>query len=467
MLVAAFTNLLAGFATDNLNRKYVSVFALIVMSAATAAMGFAQTYWHVLVARIMQAAGQAFAPPLAYSMIADLFGKDQRASASGVYASGVYVGYGASSLSLLLIAREGWRFTSYTAGITGAVLVVALATFVSEPLREAYRAKKTTNVVTTKADGSLNNDIQSPLLTSESSDAVDGPASPNDVTTDLPASDSAAKVGDITVVTERPSIWRSMALAMQPTDMRVMIVASAFRMAGGIVMGSFLPAYFKQHFPSQRDQFAIINSIVVATAGTMSSLFGGRLADLLMRRASEKLREEARTSLLTTSVNGDESASAEANRNVEEVEAKIKGLQDLSPFALCSALSCILSVPFFVGVFFIPNLYAAMAMLFLAYLLSECWYAPTFCIIHNYTAVPAHVKGVATSIMMAGTSIIACGAPVLVGAIDDKYNSVQWEMVGGVLVPNFIGGLLFLIVYAAQKRFAKQRASNIVLSGYQ
>ncbi|MDH4580735.1 MFS transporter [Pseudomonas sp. BN415] len=83
-----------GRAADSRSRRGIIAIGILVWSAATAFCGLAKNYWHFLIGRIGVGAGEAALNPAAYSLIADSFPDDRRATAMSVYAMGVYLGSG-------------------------------------------------------------------------------------------------------------------------------------------------------------------------------------------------------------------------------------------------------------------------------------------------------------------------------------------------------------------------------------
>ena len=67
---------------------------LALWSSMTALSGFAQNFGMLAAARIGVGIGEASASPAAYSMIADYFPKERRATALSIYSSGLYIGGG-------------------------------------------------------------------------------------------------------------------------------------------------------------------------------------------------------------------------------------------------------------------------------------------------------------------------------------------------------------------------------------
>ena len=121
---------------DRGNRRNIIALALTVWSGMTAISGFAQNYWHLLLARIGVGVGEAGGTPPATSIIADLYPPQQRAQALGVYTTGIgfgiMIGY---ILAAYVNQQYGWRVAFFVAGVPGLVLALLVRFTVKEPLR--------------------------------------------------------------------------------------------------------------------------------------------------------------------------------------------------------------------------------------------------------------------------------------------------------------------------------------------
>src|SRR5262249_20867120 len=127
--------LLAGALADRFSRRWIIFAGVSVWSLATAACGMAQSYWHLLVARVGVGGGEAVLNPCATSMITDLFPRERLTSAMAVYAIGATVGSGCAYLLggviVDLVSRSdhfalpwigevrSWQAVFYLVGIPG------------------------------------------------------------------------------------------------------------------------------------------------------------------------------------------------------------------------------------------------------------------------------------------------------------------------------------------------------------
>jgi MFS family permease len=75
--------------------------------------------------------------PIAFSLISDYFHPDHRGRANGVFALGIYLGNGLSSLTLTLIENIGWRNGYIVVAICCGIFSITIF-FLKEPKRGSY-----------------------------------------------------------------------------------------------------------------------------------------------------------------------------------------------------------------------------------------------------------------------------------------------------------------------------------------
>jgi len=122
---------------DKSNRKNIIAASLVVWSAMTAACGFVQNFYHLLLARIGVGVGEAGCSPPAHAMISDYFSPKKRATALSIYSTGIYIGilFG-FSLGGWLDSVYGWRIAFLAIGLPGVVFALIFFLSVKEPKRE-------------------------------------------------------------------------------------------------------------------------------------------------------------------------------------------------------------------------------------------------------------------------------------------------------------------------------------------
>jgi MFS family permease len=121
---------------DRGNRRSIIALGLAIWSGMTVASGLARSFVQLAVARIGVGIGEAAGSPPAHSLISDYFPLNKRATALGVYASGVYVG---SAIAYIgggyLAAHFDWRVAFYALGAPGLLFALVVRFTVREPPR--------------------------------------------------------------------------------------------------------------------------------------------------------------------------------------------------------------------------------------------------------------------------------------------------------------------------------------------
>lgn len=121
---------------DRTNRKNLISYALGTWSLMTAVCGLAQNFAQLAIARIGVGIGEAGCSPPAHSLISDMFRRDERATALGIYGLGVPFG---TLFGLMIggyLSQEfGWRSALFIVGAPGILLAVIVRFTVKEPRR--------------------------------------------------------------------------------------------------------------------------------------------------------------------------------------------------------------------------------------------------------------------------------------------------------------------------------------------
>lgn len=120
-------------------RATIIAVVLALWSAMTAVCGLAANYGQMLAARVGVSIGEAGGAPASQSMIADYFGRDERATAYGVYGLGTPIGSLLAAFGGgLLVQTFGWRATFIVFGVAGILFALVFALTVREPTRSAH-----------------------------------------------------------------------------------------------------------------------------------------------------------------------------------------------------------------------------------------------------------------------------------------------------------------------------------------
>jgi MFS family permease len=84
---------------------------------------------------------EAFCGPPAYSLIVDYFPPEVRTTANAVYAFGIYVGTGLSSINIIMISRLGWRWAYAITGMIGIAIGLLVLLIVKDPIRGRFEPR--------------------------------------------------------------------------------------------------------------------------------------------------------------------------------------------------------------------------------------------------------------------------------------------------------------------------------------
>ena len=127
---------------DRYNRVNILSIALATWSGFTALTGLATNFVQIGLARMGVGIGEAGGSPPSHSIISDMYPKEERASALGVYAMGIPIGIMAAYfVTAALIGASSddvnWREIFIFLGITGILLAVVVKLTIREPIRGA------------------------------------------------------------------------------------------------------------------------------------------------------------------------------------------------------------------------------------------------------------------------------------------------------------------------------------------
>ena len=121
---------------DRLNRRNIVALAFAFWSAMTLLCGMASSVATLTLARIGVGIGESAGTPASQSMVADLFSKNERPRALGIYAIGTYLGiFLGYFIGGHINQHYGWRMAFFSAGLPGIALAAVLWFTVTEPRR--------------------------------------------------------------------------------------------------------------------------------------------------------------------------------------------------------------------------------------------------------------------------------------------------------------------------------------------
>ena len=135
---------------DRYNRVNILSIALATWSGFTALTGLANNFIQIGLARMGVGIGEAGGSPPSHSIISDLFPKEERASALGVYSMGIPIGIMAAYFVTASLMGSGddvdWRRIFIVLGLTGIGLAVIVKLVLKEPVRGAMELNHDTEI---------------------------------------------------------------------------------------------------------------------------------------------------------------------------------------------------------------------------------------------------------------------------------------------------------------------------------
>lgn len=151
-----------GALADHHDRRKLIFIGVTCWSLASAACGFAQNFWHLLIARVGLGAGESSLNPCGTSMIGDLFPRDKLTSAMAVYAVGATLGSGTAlvlggllihwvtGLGRIVLPVVGyiapWQAVFFIVGLPGLLLAFLVFSFPEPVRRDRVSLKETAKV---------------------------------------------------------------------------------------------------------------------------------------------------------------------------------------------------------------------------------------------------------------------------------------------------------------------------------
>lgn len=247
----AIASLGAGFAADRFNRKTLTVLSAASWSVAVVGTALAQSYAVVVACRIAMGLACAFSTPTAYTLIRDNVPPGKVATASSFYGTGVALGSGLASLTILLDNAVGWRGALDAIAITGfasvALSLVLLPNDADDADEKDESSQSATRTPTTTMDKTSN-------------DQEEGFASILSDVQEAFASDRAQ--------------W--------------IYLASLLRFCSGLCIGVWSAPYFRMVFDSRSSDYAVAQAAISAIGATASGVLGGTIADQLSSSAASQ-----------------------------------------------------------------------------------------------------------------------------------------------------------------------------------
>jgi len=255
----AVASLGAGWASDRFNRKTLTIVSAASWSLAVWGTAAADSYEAVLACRIAMGLACAFATPTAYTLIRDRVPPAQAATASSFYGTGVALGSGLASLTILLDNAVGWRGALDAIAVTGlAAVVLSLVVLPDddkdedEKPDEQQQNQKAANTATTTAAAA----------------AAEADASKEQ------GEGLASILGDV-------------GEAFTTDRAKLIYLGSFLRFCSGLCIGVWSAPYFRMVFDDRSGDYALAQAAISAIGASASGVLGGAIADRLSSSAIE------------------------------------------------------------------------------------------------------------------------------------------------------------------------------------
>ena len=182
--------------------------------------------------RAVIGASQAFFNPAAYTLLSEIFPKKIIGSINGIFSSGVYLGGGLASLSIILDSSIGWRNTLFFIGGLGVVISGMCYFLVAEP-RAVTRNE---------------NEMNSKMISA--TDIITQPAP-------IPAAQSVTDIvsGAVTSLKE----------VLESNEARLLFFASVLRFCAGFSIAIWKAPFVFAKFPDNASSFAGKNILLTSS----------------------------------------------------------------------------------------------------------------------------------------------------------------------------------------------------------
>ena len=137
---------------DRYNRVNILSIALATWSGFTALTGLATNFTQIAIARMGVGIGEAGGSPPSHSIISDMYSKEERAGALGVYSMGIPLGIMAAYFITAVLMGSSpeevdWRRIFIFLGLTGIALAIVLRLVVREPIRGAMEFEEKVEII--------------------------------------------------------------------------------------------------------------------------------------------------------------------------------------------------------------------------------------------------------------------------------------------------------------------------------
>ena len=138
----AIMGLFIGRATPFVNRKMLLAAAMAGSGVTMGLISTLDSFGFLAMSRVLLGIIAAAFNPLSFSLLSEYFPDEKRGTANSILQCGNYVGWGMSSLSIILIKAIGWRKTFSVLGVLSFLLSASALFFIKEPKRVIQKITK-------------------------------------------------------------------------------------------------------------------------------------------------------------------------------------------------------------------------------------------------------------------------------------------------------------------------------------
>ena len=221
------------------NRKLTLGAVTLVAGLSMGLTGAVNSLGVLALMRVLHASCFSWVNTLVFSLSAEYFPRNKRATANAFLQSAQVFGIALSSLSIIIIERFGWRKLYSFMGALGLGIGTFMILFVKEPCCEEIETEKMEEKVKVKKEEESSQE-KSNLLQKFSS--------------------------ALNVLTKR-DITRNITFA------------GFSRKFADMILGSYAPFFFMLKYPLNKATFALLNAVSLATLGFCSNIMNGVIGD--------------------------------------------------------------------------------------------------------------------------------------------------------------------------------------------
>eukprot|EP00471_Norrisiella_sphaerica_P006120 CAMPEP_0184489614 /NCGR_PEP_ID=MMETSP0113_2-20130426/15940_1 /TAXON_ID=91329 /ORGANISM="Norrisiella sphaerica, Strain BC52" /LENGTH=543 /DNA_ID=CAMNT_0026873143 /DNA_START=597 /DNA_END=2228 /DNA_ORIENTATION=- len=376
----AVASIFAGRVSDTYPRGLVLSLASLLWSAFLALGSLSQDFNHLFASRALMGIAQAVTTPASYTLLAELTPKDKIAFANSVFSLGIYLGGGLASLSIILDQQVGWRGSGLIVAMFGVLSSIIGAIIIRDPRylpQEAGMPGEGTEVDAIKGTDSTAGQGQGNVKVRNAH--VRGSNGEQRGTNISHISHKSDKTLDSAPAPlQMKSVVRSI---LESKPVVFILLASTVRFMAGFTIAAWKAPLFLELFPDQAINFGVSNALIIALAGSVSTLVGGILADTLAQ---------------------------EAKRGAWKIKSAQARL-------LVPVLGSLLAAPLWGLTVEAGDFKAASTALLLEYIVAECWFGPAQAAL--YAALPDPSMRASTQGVFSLLTAVSNVAPVAVGSL--------------------------------------------------